>query len=176
MTVRTIIRLPAIGSNGKVDTRGLDDFSRDLSKAAKDIQKEVKSLGRSLMKPAVDEAKAKAARGERQQRAMAKGSIIRTEFYRGAPAIKAGGSQKVAMSFPTRANARGKHMVPAGAVFIGAEFGAIYLPQFPKRTAKLGRGNAGSFLWPAIRENVNTDALLKEFFARTANILQRRNI
>jgi len=174
---RVLVRMFAVSDRpgGGVDVRGLDDFSRDLAKVSKELQKQIKSLGRELVMPTVQDAKKLARQGHRQQPAMAMGTIMRTEFYRGAPAIKAGGSQKVAMSYPTRARARGKHKVPAGAVFFGAEFGASKLPQFPKRTPKLGRGNAGAFLWPSIRKHISDGALLKEYQRRVVAILSQHN-
>jgi hypothetical protein len=167
---RTTITLPTLssGKGGRVNVTGLNEFSRDFKKLPKDIQSSIRTSAKKSVGYIVKEATEAATQGEKQQPAMSK--AIRADFFKGAPAIIGGGSKKVRL----RRGKDGKtHVVPAGALFVGAEFGAKKLKQFPRRSPRFGRGNEGYFFYPAIRKAFESGRAIREFVAGIDTALKR---
>lgn len=55
----------------------------------------------------------------------------------------------------------------------GLEFGSYRYPQFPKRSAKLGRGSEGYFIYPTLRQY--QPEIIKRWEAAFADIIKRFN-
>lgn len=170
MSKRTRVTLPTVsdGAGGRVSVSGLDEFSRDFKKLPKEIQKQIRKAAKDSVRFIADDAKERTNGSEKQIPKMR--SAIRTDFFKGAPAIVGGGSKKVSL----RRGKDGKtHQVPAGALFIGAEFGANKYKQFPKRSPKRGRGNEGYFFYPAIRKAFEGGKAIKTYVAKIDEAIKR---
>lgn len=143
---------------GPRDGQGLAAWARDMQAKQKAVKSEVRSVARKSVAAIVQEARLD-ARGKIQKAAV---SSVRAEFFKGAPAVKAGGRKQVI------AARKNKRPVMGGEIIIGAEFGGYKrrtrprggrMPwtgsawQFRPRTPKRGRGNEGNFLYPAIRKH-----------------------
>lgn len=192
MRNRDWVRIPTF-SGGKVTQADVEAF-RQLQKSmvgvGSDVKKEMRTFAKGLMKPAADDAMSRATLP--LQKKVAKS--IRPEFFKGLPAITAGGSKRLTLS-----NGRGgTHEVWAGEVFAGSEFGSnggMYsghktrhgkfiraknktgsVKQFPPRTPRLGRGNAGYFFYPALRAKVDQPHLLKEYFKMVGQIYRKYGV
>lgn len=144
---------------GPRNGQGLAEWARDMQNKQREVKKEVRRTARANVTRLVQEARGEAFSGTKIQRAA--GSSIRSEFFKGAPAVKAGGRKQVI------ASRKGKRPVLGGEIIIGAEFGGYKkhtrprggrIPwtgsawQFRPRTPKRGRGNEGNFLYPTIRK------------------------
>ena len=144
---------------GPKDGQGLGEWSRDIQRMQREVSSKIRADARSAVDDVYREARTDAAGGTKIQQAA--GRSIAKEFFKGTPAIKAGGRRAV---ISTR---KGKRPVLAGEIIVGAEFGGYKkntrgkgkspwtgsARQFYPRTPKLGRGNEGNFLWPAIRKH-----------------------
>lgn len=169
MSKRDTITIPTVGSSGgRTTVNGLDDFAKDFRKLPKEIQKQIRRAAKESVGDIVKDAQGRADRGEKQQPAMRR--AIRAEFFKGAPAIVGGGSKKVNIGSQRSGGRRG---VSAGVLFVGAEFGAKKLRQFPRRTPRLGRGNEGDFFYPAIRKALEGGAIIKNFVGQIDSAIKR---
>lgn len=145
---------------GPRDGQGLAEWARDMQARQKAVKSEVRGVARRGVRELVQEAQ-RADGGSKIQRAA--GKSVRAEFFKGAPAVKAGGRKQVIAARKT------KRPVMGGEIIIGAEFGGYKRHtrprgggafsswkgsawQFRPRTPKRGRGNEGNFLYPAIRK------------------------
>lgn len=192
MKGRSWIKIPTL-EGGPVTARDVEAF-RQLQKTMNgiggDVKKEMRDLAKGLMKPAAQDAKQRARLPLQKQVVKS----VRPEFFKGFPAITAGGTKKLSLSD----GRGGRHQVMAGEVFAGAEFGSngarnagrinrhgnfkrskgktASVRQFPPRTARLGRGNVGYFFYPALRAKVDQAALLKSYFKTVGQIYKRHGV
>lgn len=189
---KIMVRMPIIrDKRGRLDVRGLDEFKRGITRVGPKLKSELRKTAIGY----VDQVKpyAESLAKERQQPIAVKS--IQPQLFKGLPSLRAGGSKKYAMSD----GRGGKHKVPAGVIFAGAEFGsnqqkhsghmtrhkAFYMrsfvaghkngstAQFPKRSARFGRGAAGWFFYPAIREKVNPKIVLPAYFRNMNDIMRK---
>jgi hypothetical protein len=102
-------------------------------KDMKDIAKDLAERGAAYAKGSANSApyNPKQARGVAQS--------IKVSKSDKAPSFSIGGRQKV-----------GSSAFSAGYVIMGNEFGSKNYKQFPRRSPKLGRGNRGWWLYPAM--------------------------
>lgn len=165
---------------GPRDGQGLGEWARDMQRRQREVQSQVRKGARDAVADVVREAKSEANEGTKIQKAA--GKSVRSEYFKGKPAVKAGGKAQVI-------KARGKKRpVMAGEIIIGAEFGGYKRHtkprggksfqswkgsawQFRPRTPKMGRGNEGNFLWPAVRKHYKAivekfDQDLKDIFSK----------
>lgn len=189
---RSWVDIPTL-EGGPATRRDIDSFlqlQKMMGDVGKDVKAEMRFVARELMKPTVQDAQNRATM--KLQKKVARS--IKPEFFKGLPSITSGGRTKMQLS-----NGRGgTHEVWAGEVFAGAEFGSNggkhagrktrsgkfvrskasrgSVRQFPPRTPRAGRGNAGYFFYPAIRENINEKQLLKEYYRIVGAIFRKYGI
>jgi hypothetical protein len=102
-------------------------------KDMKEIAKDLAERGAAYAKGSANSA----PYNPKQARAVAQS--IKVSKSDKAPSFSIGGRQKV-----------GSSAFSAGYVIMGNEFGSNRYKQFPRRSAKLGRGNRGWWLYPAM--------------------------
>ena len=160
---------------GPKDGQGLGEWSRDIHRMQREVSSKVRAQARAAVDRVYRDARAGAAGGTKIQQWA--GKSIAKEFVKGAPAIRAGGRKQLNVgagergrdknSRYTKAKPRTRRPILAGEIIVGAEFGGYRKNtpskgtkpwtgsgrQFFPRTPKLGRGNEGNFLWPAIRKH-----------------------
>jgi hypothetical protein len=135
----------------RIQADGLRDLIRDYRRAGDSIGKQVAKANKAFVnRVAVPAAKAN-ARGRTNPRA---GRAVEAS-------IRGLGSQ-------TRAQmAGGGKKVPH---YAGHEFGSVRFKQFPARSPRRGRGNAGYIMYPAVYDNIER---LRDAYADTIDALLR---
>jgi hypothetical protein len=135
----------------RIQTDGLRDLIRDYKRAGDNLGKEVGKANKAFVnRVAVPLARAN-ARGRTNPRA---GSAVEAS-------IRGLGSQ-------TRAQmAGGGKRVPH---YAGHEFGSVRFKQFPVRSPRRGRGNAGYIMYPAVYDNIGK---LRDAYGDTLDALLR---
>ena len=128
-------------ARGAVEIEGLDQLTRSFSRFPKDVRQNINNASRTLAKEIADESR-KTAAGQGRQASLAAQGIV-TAAGR-VPTIKLGGTQTL------RTSRSGRRVTRSDLIF-GAEFGSTAYPQFPPRSPKAGRGNAGYFFFPTVK-------------------------
>lgn len=118
----------------------------------KELRRELTDASQEQADLVVQLAQGKAAGIGRQQ---ARVASTLAAYRRTTPTIKMGGTAKLRPRPRRPRTTTGWARQTVGDIMWGAEFGSFRFPQFPPRTPRLGRGNAGLFLWPAIRESLD---------------------
>jgi hypothetical protein len=133
----------------RIQADGLRDLIRDYKRAGDNLGKEVAKANKAFVnRVAVPAARAN-ARGRTNPRA---GRAVEAS-------IRGLGSQ-------TRAQmAGGGKRVPH---YAGHEFGSVRWKQFPPRSPRRGRGNAGYIMYPAVYDNIKE---LRDAYADTLDRL-----
>lgn len=162
---------------GPQNGQGLAEWARDMGVRQKELTRQVRSTARKTVNDVVVDARGFANGGSKIQQAAVKS--VRAEYFKGAPAVKAGGKRQV---ISTR---KGKRPVLAGEIIIGAEFGGYKKNtrprggrtpwtgsawQFRPRTPKRGRGNEGNFLYPAIRKHYK--AIVEKYHQQVGDLFK----
>jgi hypothetical protein len=117
----------------------LRTFKRMDQIASKDLRDLSTELAQEIATAIQAAASFAEARGGNSRQAVAVTDTIKVNRDR-VPSITIGGSKSV-----TSSGAK------AGNLLFGAEFGASKFKQFPRRSPKDGRGNAGYFIFPTLK-------------------------
>lgn len=127
----------------KIDDADIKAILRTFKRMDQIASKDLRDLSTELAQEIATAIQAAAsfaeARGGNSRQAVAVADTIKVNRDR-VPSITIGGSKAV-----TSSGAK------AGNLLFGTEFGARKYKQFPRRSPKEGRGNAGYFIFPTLK-------------------------
>tara|TARA_R110000803_G_scaffold100681_1_gene168733 strand:+ start:355 stop:792 length:438 start_codon:yes stop_codon:yes gene_type:complete len=142
------------------DTRGagvdgLNKFLRDMSKAPKALQNELRDRAKVIAEPIAADARANATTA--QQKLVT--PSIRAVRDR-VPVVKLGGGRKAASTTPRKLKPK------MSDIYWGADFGSDHLKQFP------GEKKGGRLIFPAIKGR--SDEIADQYFEAIEDVFKGR--
>lgn len=159
------------GRAGGVYIEGLDSLLKDLSKAPKElnaeIRKEARVIGKELAKD-IKEAAGGVSPGSPAQASLAAVSVQarsdRIVYVRGGGSRVLRTTKKVTLKGGATKVVKRSRPLQASQVFFGSEFGSS-LPQFPPHA-----GKQGYYFWPTIREK--SDWVVRQYLDALEKVLR----
>lgn len=132
------------------------------------FNQEIRKASVNLIGKVVTEVQSHASYAHNPTQAMEAARGFRARPDR-VPVIRLNGSAGFVSK--SRPNRKRNRKVTRGDVFFGSEFGSDRLGQFPRRSAKLGSGNAGYWFWPTIEAMAPT--IQREYLRALERILYK---